>query len=43
MLKETPVGEYPTLAQWISVIGDHHLGSHTDHMREILEELGDEK
>jgi len=40
MLKETTVGEYPTLAQWILVIGDHHLGMHIDHMREILEALG---
>jgi hypothetical protein len=39
-LKVTPVGEYPTLAGWIQVIGDVHLGSHTDHMREILEALG---
>ena len=38
-LKETPVGEYPTLAGWIQLIGDHHLGWHTDHMREILEAL----
>jgi len=39
-LKETPFGEYPTLASWIQIIGDHHLGSHIDHMREVLEELG---
>jgi hypothetical protein len=39
-LKNSPLGEYPTLADWIQVIGDSHLGSHTDHMREILEQLG---
>jgi hypothetical protein len=40
LLKETPFGEYPTLGAWIQVIGEHHLGSHIDHMREILESLG---
>jgi hypothetical protein len=40
ILKESPWGEYPTLAQWIQAIGGYHLGSHTDHMREILEALG---
>jgi hypothetical protein len=39
-LKESPFGEYPTLAEWIGLIGGYHLGSHTDHMREILEALG---
>ena len=39
-LKETPFGEYPTLAEWVRLIGEHHLGFHTDHMREILEALG---
>jgi len=36
MLKETPMGEYPTLAEWIETIGRHHLGMHTDHMREVI-------
>lgn len=40
LLKETPMSEYPTLATWIAAIGEHHLGMHTDHMREILEGLG---
>lgn len=39
-LKETPLGEYPTLAGWFQAIGDYHLGFHTDHMREVLESLG---
>jgi len=39
-LKETPFSEYPTLARWVQLIGDFHLGSHTDHMREVLEALG---
>ncbi len=40
MLKESSMGEYPTLATWIRAIGDGHLGMHTDHMREILLALG---
>ena len=39
LLKETPIGEYPTLAVWARTIGEEHLGSHIDHMREILEAL----
>jgi len=39
-LKESPFGEFPTLAVWIQIIGEHHLGWHTDHMREVLETLG---
>ena len=40
LLKETPIGEYPTLAQWIGAIGGYHLGFHIDHMKEILQALG---
>jgi hypothetical protein len=40
MLKESPLGEHPTLAQWIEGIGAYHLGMHIDHMREILQALG---
>lgn len=39
MLKESPIGEYPTLAIWAQAIGLHHLGMHIDHMKEILQAL----
>ncbi len=40
LLKDTPMGEYPTLAQWIGAIGEYHVGFHIDHMKEILQALG---
>ncbi len=40
LLKETPLGEYPTLAEWIAALVDYHVGFHTDHMKEIQGALG---
>jgi len=40
MLKESPLGEYPTLAQWVLGLSDFHVGFHVDHMREIMQSLG---
>ena len=40
ILKETPLGEYPTLAMWIGAIADYHITFHIDHMKEILQALG---
>ena len=40
MFKEAPMGEYLTLGVFVGVLGEHHLGSHIDHMREILQGLG---
>ncbi len=40
VLKESPLGEYPTLAGWVQGLCDYHIGWHTDHMREVLEALG---
>ena len=39
MLKDSPLGEYPTLAQWAIGLTDYHIGFHIDHMREILQAL----
>ncbi len=38
-LKETPLGEYPTLAGMVNVLGEFHIQSHIDHLHEILAEL----
>jgi hypothetical protein len=40
LVKETPMGEFPTLAMWIQAIAEYHVGFHVDHMREILKALG---
>jgi hypothetical protein len=40
LMKESPLGEYPTLAGWAQALGDYHLAMHIGHMREILEALG---
>lgn len=39
LLKETPMGEYPTLAGFVSTISEYHMDFHIKHMREILEAL----
>lgn len=40
LLKESPLGEYPTLAGWIGVLTDYHINFHVNHMKEIVRELG---
>jgi hypothetical protein len=38
-LKDSPMGEYPTLEAMVGLLGARHVKHHTDHMREILEAL----
>jgi hypothetical protein len=40
LLRDSPIGEYPTLAMWIQAIAEYHVGFHIDHMKEIVQELG---
>lgn len=39
LLKESPVGEYPTLAQWVDALTDFHIGFHVDHLKEVVREI----
>jgi hypothetical protein len=40
LLKDSPIGEYPTLAELIGAMGEWHMDFHIKHMKEILQELG---
>jgi len=40
LFKETPMGEYPTLAMFIGGLAEFHMEFHLNHMREVLLALG---
>jgi hypothetical protein len=39
MLKETELGEYPTLANFVGGLTNYHMDFHVNHMKEILQAL----
>ncbi len=39
-LKDSPLGEYPSLGTMIDGLGRYHLQDHTEHLRQVLRELG---
>jgi hypothetical protein len=40
MLRDSPVGEYPTLAQWVGILGGYHVDVHLEQIRTIRSEVG---
>ena len=40
LFKQTPMGEYPTLAQWTQGIIDYHLADHVRSLPSMREKLG---
>lgn len=40
LFKDTPLGEYPTLATFIGALGEWHMEFHLNHLKDILQALG---
>jgi hypothetical protein len=40
LFKESPMGEYPTLAMFVGGLAEFHMEFHINHMREVLLALG---
>ncbi len=40
LLKETPLGEYPSLDGWVMALSEYHIGFHINHMKEVLKAIG---
>jgi hypothetical protein len=40
LFKETPMGEYPTLAMFVGALAEYHMDDHINHLKEILQLLG---
>ena len=39
MLRESSLGEYPTLAQWVIAFSSYHIDFHANHLRKIMQAL----
>ncbi|MBI5015316.1 MAG: DinB family protein [Deltaproteobacteria bacterium] len=40
MLKDSPLGEYPTLGQWVGALAEFHVGFHVEQLGKIRSEVG---
>jgi hypothetical protein len=40
LLKSSPIGDHPTLGEWIEMMAVSHLTFHIGHLKEILQQLG---
>jgi len=39
IFKDTPLGEYPTLGEFLGGMADFHFGFHTVHLKEVLQDV----